>query len=308
MPQVDKSHCRLIVLIPAYNECEIIGDTIRAIKGATPLINGHGVDVLVYVIDDGSTDETGRLAELAGADRILRHKINLGLGSAIRTGLAAAWIDGADVAVKFDADLQHDPKDILQLIHPILSDMADVVYGHRFNRIEYQMPLSRRLGNIVLTRLMKYLTGWPLKDSQPGIFAVNRSYLGIFRIPGDYNYTQQILLDAFHKGMRFAHVDVSFRRRETGKSFISYKYPFKVLQQIFWVIVGIKPMKFFGPLSFFFLFLSFLLGIVEVILWLNGVTQKPILHVNAVQGLLTIGLQTLFLGVIAELIIQNGRK
>jgi glycosyltransferase involved in cell wall biosynthesis len=299
---------RLVVLIPAYNEQARIGDTIRAVRGIFTNLQDEGLVAVIYVIDDGSIDETGKLAQQAGADRVLKHKVNLGLGSAVRTGLAAAWADGADIAVKFDADLQHEPTDILALVRPILDDEADVVYGHRFNRIEYRMPLMRKAGNILLTKLMKYLTGWPLKDSQPGIFAVNRSYLGVYRIPGDYNYTQQILLDAYHKGMRFAHVDVSFRQRETGKSFISYKYPFKVLPQIFWVIVGIKPMKIFGPLGSLFLLVSLAVGTVEIALWIIGLTQKPVLHVNAVQGFLTIGLQTLFFGVIAELIIQNGRK
>ncbi len=299
---------RLIILIPAYNEHDKIGDTIRAIKETFTKLQDMGFVSSVYVIDDGSSDETGKLADKAGADRVLRHKVNLGLGSAVRTGLAGALVDGADIAVKFDADLQHDPNDIPTLIQPILDDEADVVYGHRFNRIEYKMPFVRRLGNIVFTKLMKYLTGWPLKDSQPGIFAVNRSYLEVYRIPGDYNYTQQILLDAYHKGMRFAHADVCFRQRESGKSFISYKYPFKVLPQIFWVIVGIKPMKIFGPLGLFFLSISFVVGCTEIALWIIGLTQKPVLHVNAVQGFLTLGLQTLFFGVIAELIIQSSRK
>ena len=66
----------------------------------------------MYVIDDGSTDHTAKYAREAFADRIVQHKTNCGLGAAVRTGLAAANEDDADIAVKFDADLQHDPKDI----------------------------------------------------------------------------------------------------------------------------------------------------------------------------------------------------
>src|SRR5690606_15584467 len=107
-------------------------------------------------------------------------------------------------------------------------------------RITYKMPFVRRVGNWVFTRLMAWLTGWPLKDSQPGIFAVDRSYLECFYMPGDYNYTQQILLDAYHKGLRFQHADVTFRSRVSGKSFVSFRYPFKVLPQILMVLVGVK--------------------------------------------------------------------
>jgi len=304
----DKALRRVIVIIPAYNESEKVGETIRALKDVSSVFVKMGLSLLVYVIDDGSEDETYRRAREANADRVLRHKINCGLGAAVRTGLAAARADGAEIAVKFDADLQHDPNDIVSLIKPILDDEADVVYGHRFNRMEYEMPFVRWTGNFVFTRIMRFLTGWSITDSQPGILAVNHAYLDVFRIPGDYNYTQQILLDAYHKGMRFAQRDVSFRKRETGKSFVSFKYPFKVVPQLFWVIVGVKPMKIFGPLALLFLFLAFGISVVEMILWVRGVIPKPILHVNAVQGAMTLGLQILFLGVIAELIIRNGRK
>ncbi len=73
---------------------------------------------------------------------------------------------------------------------PILDDTVDVVYGDRTDGIEYQMPMLRHCGNHIFMRLMRWLTGWPLRDSQPGILAVNRSYLKIFYLPGDYNYTQ----------------------------------------------------------------------------------------------------------------------
>ena len=63
---------------------------------------------------------------------------------------------------------------------------------------------------------MRWLTDWPLKDSQPGIFAVNKTFLKNFYLPGDYNYTQQILLDAYHRNLRFSHVFVSFNKRKEG--------------------------------------------------------------------------------------------
>ena len=152
----------------------------------------------------------------------------------------------SDIAVKFDADLQHNPNDIPAMIEPILNDRADIVYGNRFHKISYKMPFVRKIGNKIFTGLMRWLTGWPLHDSQPGILAVNLSYLEVFNLPGDYNYTQQILLDAYLKGLRFEHVSVQFQKRETGKSFISMKYPFKVFPQILMVIIGIKPFKNIG--------------------------------------------------------------
>jgi len=225
-----------IVIIPAYNEAEKIQEAITNIQGIKAELAKIGLEHFVYVVDDGSVDDTSLLARKAGADRIIKHKVNLGLGAAVRSGFLTARKDGADIVIKLDADLQHDPNDIVPLINPILNDEADVVYGNRFERISYRMPLVRRAGNVAFTKLMGMLTGWSLKDSQPGIFAVNRDYLDVFNLPGDYNYTQQILLDAYHQGMRFAHVPVAFRKRTTGESFVSMRYPFKVLPQLLIII------------------------------------------------------------------------
>jgi glycosyltransferase involved in cell wall biosynthesis len=301
-----RAHAKTItVVVPAYNEEERITECVSELLARRELLASRNLKLLVYVVDDGSTDATRRLAEEAGADRVLRHKVNQGLGAAIRTGLKAARNDGADYAVKFDADLQHDPDDIPALLEPLQEDEADVVYGNRFDRIEYRMPLVRRTGNRVFTYLMRRLTGWPLKDSQPGIFAVNRDYLDVFSIPGDYNYTQQILLDAYHKGMRFAHTSVRFRKRVTGKSFISLKYPFRVGYQILLVLAGLHPMRVFGPFGLFFIAAAVLVSVVEIGLFFSGYFERPIEHVNLVLGSLVLGLQTFFFGLLGELIVRN---
>lgn len=309
MAEFDPTRARVLtIVVPAFNEEESIARVIEVLRAGTAQLVERGFDVRVYVVNDGSSDRTAQLAREAGADRVLHHKVNRGLGAAIRTGLAAARDDGSDIAVKFDADLQHDPADVVDMIAPILGDEADVVYGNRFERIEYRMPLVRRAGNFAFTRLMAWLTGWRVKDSQPGIFAVSRSYLLNFYLPGDYNYTQQILLDAYHKGMRFAQVPVAFRKRETGRSFVSLKYPFKVLPQILMVLVGVRPLRVFGPIAAVFLFLGGGLFVAEVLMWLTGSASKPVTHVNLVMGSVLFGMQTLFFGLIADLIVKQNRR
>lgn len=301
-----RAHAKTItVVVPAYNEEERITECVSELLARRELLASRNLKLLVYVVDDGSTDATRRRAEEAGADRVLRHKVNQGLGAAIRTGLKAARNDGADYAIKFDADLQHDPDDLPAILDPLLEDEADVVYGNRFDRIEYRMPFVRRTGNRVFTFLMRRMTGWPLKDSQPGIFAVNRDYLDVFSIPGDYNYTQQILLDAYHKGMRFAQVPVRFRKRTTGRSFVNLKYPFRVGYQILLVLAGLHPMRVFGPVGLFFLAAAFVVALVEIVLFFNGFFDRPIEHVNLVLGSLVLGLQTFFFGLLGELIVRN---
>ena len=298
----------MVVVIPAFNEAERIAEAVSALRAESPKLAEAGCSLAIYVVDDGSEDETKELALEAGADRVLRHRVNQGLGAAVRSGAAAAYADGADILVKFDADLQHDPSDIAELIQPILRDEADLVYGNRFGRLEYRMPFTRRVGNLVFTALMRWLTGWPLKDSQPGLLAAGRVYLEGFYLPGDYNYTQQILLDAYHRGMRFAHVPVRFRKRLTGRSFVSFSYPFKVLPQIIMVLAGIRPMRVFAPVGVVFMGIAAAVFTWQLGHWFVGDAEKPVENVNLVLGTGLFGLQTLFFGILAELIVRRSRS
>jgi len=299
---------KLVVIMPAFNEADQIGEALSRIDRIRPSLSAKGIRLLSYVIDDGSRDETPRRAEEAGADRILRHLTNQGLGAAVRTGLKAALDSGADIVVKIDSDLQHDAQDIEQLIEPILQDEADVVYGNRFERIDFRMSIIHKIGNHIFTFLMRWLTHWPLKDGQPGIFAINRSYLEVFHIPGDYNYTQQILLDAYHKGMRFAHLPVSFHQRTHGKSYVTHRYPFQAMMQIVMVLVGLKPLRVFMPIGLAFLLLGGGISGWEIYLWIAGQSHKPIVHVNLVLGSVFFGLQTCFFGILAQLIVNQSKK
>ncbi len=298
---------RVVVVVPAFNECESINRTVESVRQTASHLRSSGVELDILVVDDGSSDGTGERARDAGATNVIRHRSNQGLGAAVRSGLRAAREGDYDIAVKFDADLQHDPADIPALLGPILADEADIVYGNRFEALEYRMPLVRRAGNAAFSWLMKKLTGWPLKDSQPGILAVNRAYLSEFHLPGDYNYTQQILLDAYHKHMRFAHIPVRFRERRTGASFVSLRYPFKVIPQLVMVMVTIKPLKIFGPIGLGFLLLAAGVFVVQLGWWITGLTPRPVQNVNLVLGSGLFGIQTLFFGILAEIIVHTRR-
>jgi len=293
----------LIVMIPAFNEVASVGAVIHGVQALSQDFKALGFALKIVVVDDGSTDGTAEAAIEAGADRLVRHRTNMGLGAAVRSGLDAAVQEGADLFVKIDADFQHHPEDILSIIAPITEGSADLVYGERFSQISYKMPFVRRTGNIVFRTLMRWLTKWPIEDSQPGIFAAGRDYLSVYDVPGDYNYTQQILVDAYLKGMRFAQVPVRFDRRLSGQSFVSLRYPFKVLPQLVLVVAMSKPMKIFGTGGLLFLLLGFGVFTVECLQWLFGYAEKPVMNVNLVLGSTLFGLQMLFFGILAKLII-----
>jgi len=299
---------KLVVIVPAYNEENTISDTLLGLLSIKPDLNKLGYELKIHVINDGSTDRTEKLAKEFEEVLVITNKKNKGLGAAVRNGLLSANNINADIVVKYDADLQHEPFDILALIKPIYKDESDIVYGNRFKKLNYKMPFIRKMGNKVFTNLMKWLTGWPLMDSQPGIFAVNNIFLSNFYLPGDYNYTQQILLDAYHRHLRFSHVLVTFNKRDKGKSFISLSYPFKVIPQIIQVIIGIKPLKVFGPIGWFFLSLAIFIFLFQFISYLLDHTQKPVENVNLVLGSFLFGLIILCFGFLADLVVKLNRN
>ena len=294
----------LLVIIPALNEEETVGQVVADVRRCAGRLDTLGLDLSVCVIDDGSTDRTAAAARAAGADHVLVHKLNRGLGSAVRSGLLYGRDSGAGIVVKLDADGQHAPEDIPDLIAPLLADRADIVYGNRFP-LAYRMPFIRRVGNVAFRSLMRWLTTWDIGDSQPGIFAVNGSYLRVFFIPGDYNDTQQILLDAYYKGLRFDQSPVTFRERKTGSSFVSLRYPFRALPQILMVLVMVRPLKVFLPLAALFLAAAFALFGIEFALWLSGWASRPVEHVNLALGLAVFGLNTGYFGLLAELLVRR---
>src|SRR3989442_8392760 len=127
----------IAVVIPAYQAAATIGGVVTGVRHALP-------GVAVYVVDDGSGDETGRAGRAQGAT-VLVHPRNLGKGAALRTGIARALADQAAIIVTLDADGQHPPQEIPRLVAPVAAHQADVVLGARART--RAMPLGRRCTN-----------------------------------------------------------------------------------------------------------------------------------------------------------------
>ena len=117
---------KILILIPCYNEEKNI---FRCLKNITELNNKKIKKILL--IDDGSTDNTVKIASTFKNVSIHQHSSNKGLGAAVREGLKLTKNFDVNLVVKIDADCQHDPKDILEIIKPITNDKYDLVYGNR---------------------------------------------------------------------------------------------------------------------------------------------------------------------------------
>jgi len=153
------------IVIPAYNEEKKIGDVIRGLKSA-----GY---CNIVVVDDGSIDKTARVAKKAGAT-VLRHVINRGQGAGLKTGIEFALQQGAEYIVTFDADGQHSPSSIKQLMAALSNGKAEVALGSRFLAKDSNTPFIRAIflrGGALIFRLFY---GVRLTDSHNGLRALTR--------------------------------------------------------------------------------------------------------------------------------------
>ena len=218
VPDPNEDKRPVAVVLPAYNEAENLPATLERIpRHLRP-------DLQVIVVDDGSADDTAEVARRHGADVVVRHDHNRGLGAALRTGLTTANELDARAAVYLDADGEYSPEQIPDLLAPIEAGEADYVLGSRYKNRRPNQRLFRQLGNLCFTAALSLAAGRRISDGQTGYRAFSRRALECAEIIHDYNYAQVLTLDLLKKNMRLQEVPVDYARRTKGSSFIGPKY------------------------------------------------------------------------------------
>jgi len=223
---------RRLAIVPALNEAGSIESVIREIRAEDP-------DFEVLVVDDGSTDNTAALAEAAGA-KVVRLPFNLGIGGAVQTGLQYAREHDFGIAVQIDADGQHDPSQLPQLLAPLVAGEADVVVGSRFlGERNYKAPLVRRIGIRVFAAIVSAVVGQPLTDTSSSFRAFGRRAIAYFARDYPHGFVESVeaTVIAARCGLRLKEVPVVMRQRLMGQSSltlpISIYYSIKVLVAVF---------------------------------------------------------------------------
>jgi glycosyltransferase involved in cell wall biosynthesis len=239
------SHLSYLAVVPAYNEAATVGTVVRAIREHMPAFD-------VLVVDDGSTDETRRIAADAGA-RVLHHPFNLGIGGAVQSGFFYALEHGYDYMVQVDGDGQHDPREIARLVAAMDADYTvDMVCGSRFisDDHKYPAPVSRRTGIHIFAFIVSRLVGQRVSDPTSGFRLYNRRAIALFArdYPHDYPEVEAVLMLHVHR-LRMREVPVRMFQRGGGISSISsgksLYYMVKVLLAIFVGLARRRPVP--GP-------------------------------------------------------------
>jgi glycosyltransferase involved in cell wall biosynthesis len=243
------SETTVSIIIPAYNEADIIADIVQQIRTLHP-------DFEVIVVNDGSTDDTAVEAQKAGAE-VYSHSYNIGNGAAVKTGIRVA---SGKILVFMDGDGQHYPEDIQRLLDFIPE--FDMVVGAR--RKGCQASFGRAIGNKVYNWLGTYVAKFRIEDLTSGFRAVKsdvaRSFLHM--LPNTYSYPTTITLGVLRSGWSLKYIPIDTCKRESGTSNI------RIIEdgvRFFMIITRIctlySPMRVFLPVSFFL----FLLGILRYI-------------------------------------------
>ena len=224
------------ILLPAYNEAGVIGETIRAIRALHP-------DFEILVVDDGSTDNTMREAMEAGAN-VWPHPYNMGNGAAIKSGLRCArgeWV------LMMDADGQHKPDDIARLLEH--KDRYDMVVGARTRQSE--TSAHRDLANWVYNRFASYVTRFKVEDLTSGFRLVRLSVARqfIYLLPNTFSYPSTLTLGYLRSGRTVKYIPIQTKAR-VGKSKIKL---LKDGARFFLIITKIaslfSPFRVFLPIS-----------------------------------------------------------
>ncbi|MCK9152411.1 glycosyltransferase family 2 protein [Methanobacterium alcaliphilum] len=199
---LDRSKEKIFIIVPAYNEEKTVKSVIKELCE---------MGYKVLLIDDGSQDKTyslGKSMQNEYSDQILiyQHVINRGLGAALKTGMDAAAINGADFIVTFDADGQHDHKDIENICKPLITGEADVVIGKRNFK---DMPITRNLGNYGMNIITMIFYGIYVNDSQSGLrgFTVSSTKLLKLHSRG-YGVSSEIISEVKKNNLKLKEVPI----------------------------------------------------------------------------------------------------
>lgn len=292
---------KLIIYMPALNEQDGISEVIKSLPKVI-----EGIDeIKVLVVDDGSTDSTGKIAKESGAD-VVTHAVNKGVGRAFQSAVQYALESGGDILVSIDADRQFNSNQIPEIIKPILENKADMVIGNRFeNGIPENMPKSKYWGNEQMSKLISLISGQRFRDVSCGFRAYNREALLRLNLIGAFTYTQESILDMVFKGLRVVEFPVDviyFKERKSRVAGSVVKYALRTSNIILSTLRDYKPMVFFGGMGGILLGMGAILEIFLFTYYFIQDTYYPYKTIGFIGfGFLIFGLLLVIVGLLANM-------
>ena len=250
---------KLIIQIPCFNEEDTLPATICDLPKEV-----EGFETVEYlVVDDGSTDETYKVAKELGVHHIIQLGSNRGLATAFKLGIEYALEHGADVIVNTDGDNQYCAKDIPKLTRPILDHQADMVIGCR--------PIGDHPDFGLVKKLLQWTGSWALRkvskadvrDAASGFRAFSRETCQRLNIFSQFSYTMESLIQAGNSGLRLRSVDIRVNKKTRDSRLFKTipEFVFRSASTILMMFLLYRPGRFFAICSSLFLLPAFALGL-----------------------------------------------
>ncbi len=294
---------KLIIQIPCYNEAE----TLAIALGALPR-EVEGFDVVEWlIINDGSTDDTVKVAKECGVDHIVNFKYNRGLAKGFMAGIRECLNQGADVIVNTDADNQYEADDIPKLTQPILDHTAEYVIGARpISQTDHFSPAKKflqKLGSWVVRKA----SNTDIPDAPSGFRAISRECAMQLNVYNNYTYTLETIIQAGQKNMAITSVPIRTNEDLRPSRLLSSipNYIKKSVVTIVRISVVYKSFQFFMSIAALLFGLGFLLGLRFLYFYFTGDGEGHMQSVVLAGVLMGMGFQTGLIAFVADLLSVN---
>ena len=252
---------KLLIQIPCLNEQDQLAQIIDDIRSH---VNAFNYEILV--IDDGSTDDTVKVAKELKVDHVISLKRNMGLGYAFQAGLNFAKKKGYDYLINTDADNQYQSKYINALYHSIINSKSDIVIGARDHDKIKHFSFLKKCFQKIGSSVVRLISGVKITDAVSGFRIYSKEAIYNLFVTSKFSYTLDTILQAQDKNLQITEIPIEINR-PTRKSRL-FKGMFQFISRQLTVIIKCfiiyKPFEFFASLSL----LPFIVGIIPIIRFL----------------------------------------
>ena len=292
---------KLIIQIPCYNEADYLPYTVRELP-----VTLEGFDSVEYlVIDDGSSDDTSKVARQLGVHHVVRHPAKLGLASAFQTGIDACLRFKADVIVNTDADNQYPGRFIADLVIPVRDRAADIAIADRQTKdIEHFSPLKRRLQSVG-SSAVRTLSGTSVRDAPSGFRAYSREAALRLHVLTRFSYTLETIIQAGKMGLKIVDIPITtnppIRPSRLHRSMWAFVY--RQATTMLGLYAFYEPLKTFSLLSVPFFMLGGGAWLRFALVYFGGQSNvsRYVQSLTIGTGLVVVGFLVLLFGLQAEI-------